>query len=59
MEVFEKDAKKKWTPRPLMFHHPATPTTPERISLQYGRRYDCANAMANVVMQPWLTYTSS
>lgn len=22
-----------------MFHHPATATTPERISLQYGRRY--------------------
>lgn len=22
-----------------MFHHPATDTTPERVSLQYGRRY--------------------
>lgn len=22
-----------------MFHHPATETTPERVSLQYGRRY--------------------
>lgn len=40
MEVFEKDAKKKWTPRPLMFHHPPRPDTPERVSLQYGRRYD-------------------
>lgn len=39
MEVFEKDAKVKYTPRPLMFHHPATDTTPERVSLQYGRRY--------------------
>ncbi|PSR77185.1 hypothetical protein BD289DRAFT_354054, partial [Coniella lustricola] len=39
MEVFEKDAKQKFTPRPLMFHHPATDTTPERVSLQYGRRY--------------------
>lgn len=36
---FEKDAVKKYTPRPLMFHHPATDTTPRRISLQYGRRY--------------------
>ncbi|CAN8101569.1 unnamed protein product [Discula destructiva] len=39
MEVFEKDAVQKYTPRPLMFYDPPTPTTPERISLQYGRRY--------------------
>ncbi|KAJ4397480.1 hypothetical protein N0V93_001709 [Gnomoniopsis smithogilvyi] len=39
MEIFEKDAVKKYTPRPLMFHHPATNSTPRRISLQYGRRY--------------------
>ncbi|KAF3764193.1 hypothetical protein M406DRAFT_62540 [Cryphonectria parasitica EP155] len=39
MEVFEKDAKQKFTPRPLMFHHPATDKTPERVSLQYARRY--------------------
>lgn len=36
---FEKDAVNKYTPRPLMFHHPPTETTPRRISLQYGRRY--------------------
>lgn len=33
------EAAKKFTPRPLLFHHPATDTTPERISLQFGRRY--------------------
>ncbi|KAI0126129.1 TfdA family taurine catabolism dioxygenase TauD [Xylariales sp. AK1849] len=38
MEVFEK-SNKQWTERPLLYHFPATDTTPERIALQYGRRY--------------------
>ncbi|KAH8587384.1 TfdA family taurine catabolism dioxygenase TauD [Bisporella sp. PMI_857] len=37
-EVFEK-AEKQYTLRPLMYHFPATSSAPERISLQYGRRY--------------------
>ncbi|KAF3012793.1 hypothetical protein E8E14_006430 [Neopestalotiopsis sp. 37M] len=37
-EVFEK-ADKQWTERPLLFHFPATDSTPERVTLQYGRRY--------------------
>lgn len=36
---FEKNAKKKYTERPLLYHQPATETTPERVLLQYGRRY--------------------
>ncbi|KAI1344191.1 TfdA family taurine catabolism dioxygenase TauD [Xylariaceae sp. FL0016] len=28
-----------FTPRPLMFHFPATEKKPERVALQYGRRY--------------------
>ena len=35
---FEK-ADKQWTERPLLFHFPATDSTPERVTLQYGRRY--------------------
>jgi len=35
---FEK-ADKQWTERPLLYHFPATEKTPERVSLQYGRRY--------------------
>ncbi|KAH7375491.1 TfdA family taurine catabolism dioxygenase TauD [Plectosphaerella cucumerina] len=38
MEVFEK-ADKQWTERPLLHLLPATETAPERVSLQYGRRY--------------------
>ncbi|KAI0181147.1 Clavaminate synthase-like protein [Hypoxylon sp. FL1284] len=38
MEVFEK-ADKQYTERPLLFHFPGTESTPERVSLQYGRRY--------------------
>ncbi|KAI1144285.1 Clavaminate synthase-like protein [Hypoxylon sp. FL0543] len=38
MEVFEK-ADKQYIERPLLFHFPATESTPERVSLQYGRRY--------------------
>ncbi|KAI1860603.1 uncharacterized protein JN550_011451 [Neoarthrinium moseri] len=37
-EVFEK-ADKQWVERPLLFHFPRTESTPERVSLQYGRRY--------------------
>ncbi|KAM0806682.1 hypothetical protein AB5N19_07019 [Seiridium cardinale] len=37
-EVFEK-SEKQWTERPLLFHFPATDSTPERVELQYGRRY--------------------
>ncbi|KAK8082353.1 TfdA family Taurine catabolism dioxygenase TauD [Apiospora saccharicola] len=37
-EVFEK-AGKQWTERPLMFHSEATDSRPERIALQYARRY--------------------
>lgn len=36
---FEKNAKKKYTERPLLYHQPATKSTPERVLLQYGRRY--------------------
>ncbi|KAI0480757.1 TfdA family taurine catabolism dioxygenase TauD [Xylariaceae sp. FL0804] len=38
MEVFEKNGK-MYTPRPLLFHFPATDSTPERVALQYARRY--------------------
>ncbi|KAK7211324.1 hypothetical protein V2G26_018502 [Clonostachys chloroleuca] len=38
MEVFEK-ADKQWMERPLLHLLPATDTTPQRVSLQYGRRY--------------------
>ncbi|KAI0152987.1 TfdA family taurine catabolism dioxygenase TauD [Xylariaceae sp. FL1272] len=38
MEVFEKAAK-QWTERPLLYLLPATEKTPERVALQYGRRY--------------------
>ncbi|KAH8655720.1 taurine catabolism dioxygenase TauD [Xylariales sp. PMI_506] len=38
MEVFEKTGK-QWTERPLLFHWPATEAKPERVALQYGRRY--------------------
>ncbi|OTB01391.1 hypothetical protein M426DRAFT_323530 [Hypoxylon sp. CI-4A] len=38
MEVFEK-ADKQYIERPLLFHFPATESTSERVSLQYGRRY--------------------
>ncbi|KAI3337240.1 TfdA family taurine catabolism dioxygenase TauD [Xylariaceae sp. AK1471] len=38
MEVFE-DSDKQYTERPLMFHFPATESRPERIALQYARRY--------------------
>ncbi|KAJ8132020.1 hypothetical protein O1611_g1602 [Lasiodiplodia mahajangana] len=38
MEVFEK-SDKQYTKRPLVFHFPATDSTPERIALQYARRY--------------------
>ncbi|KAI1121133.1 TfdA family taurine catabolism dioxygenase TauD [Nemania abortiva] len=38
MEVFEK-SDKPYTKRPLVFHFPATDSTPERIALQYARRY--------------------
>ncbi|KAH8203937.1 hypothetical protein TruAng_001879 [Truncatella angustata] len=37
-EVFEK-ADKQWTKRPLLFNFPPTNTTPQRVTLQYGRRY--------------------
>ncbi|KAK6066228.1 TfdA family Taurine catabolism dioxygenase TauD [Seiridium cupressi] len=37
-EVFEK-SEKQWTERPLLFYFPATDSTPERVELQYGRRY--------------------
>ncbi|BCS22229.1 TauD/TfdA family dioxygenase [Aspergillus puulaauensis] len=39
MEVFEKNAPKQWTERPLLHLLPATDTVPQRVSLQYGRRY--------------------
>ncbi|KAI8954647.1 TfdA family taurine catabolism dioxygenase TauD [Xylaria longipes] len=41
MEVFEKSDQldKPYTKRPLIFHFPATDTNPERIALQYARRY--------------------
>ncbi|KAI1738278.1 TfdA family taurine catabolism dioxygenase TauD [Xylaria scruposa] len=41
MEVFEKSdvSDKPYTKRPLIFHFPATDTSPERIALQYARRY--------------------
>ncbi|KAK7941017.1 Clavaminate synthase-like protein [Apiospora aurea] len=32
-------ADKQWTERPLMFHSEATDSGPERIALQYARRY--------------------
>lgn len=35
---FEK-ASKQYVERPLLFHFPATSSTPERVALQYGRRY--------------------
>ncbi|KAL4779591.1 hypothetical protein BJX76DRAFT_75446 [Aspergillus varians] len=39
MEVFEKSAPKQWTERPLLHLLPANGSTPQRVSLQYGRRY--------------------
>ncbi|KAH9909522.1 Clavaminate synthase-like protein [Xylariomycetidae sp. FL2044] len=38
-EMFGDKDGKKYTERPLIFHFPATETSPERISLQYARRY--------------------
>ncbi|KAI1500746.1 Clavaminate synthase-like protein [Biscogniauxia marginata] len=38
MEIFEKGGK-PYSERPLLFHFPATETTPERVALQYARRY--------------------
>jgi alpha-ketoglutarate-dependent taurine dioxygenase len=35
---FEK-ADKQWMERPLLHLLPATDTAPQRVSLQYGRRY--------------------
>lgn len=35
---FEK-GDKQYTSRPLVFHFPATDSRPERIALQYARRY--------------------
>ncbi|KAI1322384.1 TfdA family taurine catabolism dioxygenase TauD [Xylariaceae sp. FL0255] len=37
-EIFEKAAK-QWTEKPLLYLLPATEKAPERIALQYGRRY--------------------
>ncbi|KAI0196420.1 TfdA family taurine catabolism dioxygenase TauD [Astrocystis sublimbata] len=41
MEVFERSSEfdKMYTKRPLMFHFPATENKPERVALQYARRY--------------------
>ncbi|KAL4921861.1 hypothetical protein BDW62DRAFT_218502 [Aspergillus aurantiobrunneus] len=39
MEVFEKSAPKQWTERPLLHLLPAKGSIPQRVSLQYGRRY--------------------
>ncbi|GAW26321.1 putative taurine catabolism dioxygenase [Rosellinia necatrix] len=38
MEVFDRPDK-PYTKRPLLFHFPATGSNPERVALQYGRRY--------------------
>ncbi|KAI1434405.1 TfdA family taurine catabolism dioxygenase TauD [Xylaria sp. CBS 124048] len=38
MEVFD-NVDRPYVKRPLMFHFPATDRTPERIALQYARRY--------------------
>ncbi|KAI1659459.1 Clavaminate synthase-like protein [Daldinia decipiens] len=38
MEVFEK-ADKQYVERPLLYHFPGTDSFPERVALQYGRRY--------------------
>ncbi|UPL03021.1 hypothetical protein LCI18_013955 [Fusarium solani-melongenae] len=38
MEIFEK-ADKQWMERPLLHLLPATDRDPQRVSLQYGRRY--------------------
>ncbi|KAI1172149.1 TfdA family taurine catabolism dioxygenase TauD [Nemania sp. FL0916] len=37
-EVFD-NVEKPYTQRPLVFHFPATASTPERVALQYARRY--------------------
>ncbi|KXH25696.1 TfdA family Taurine catabolism dioxygenase TauD [Colletotrichum salicis] len=37
-EVFGKP-EKSFTSRPLVHYQPATPTTPERLAVQYARRY--------------------
>jgi alpha-ketoglutarate-dependent taurine dioxygenase len=40
VEVFSRSASgKKYTLRPLVYHQPATESTPERVVLQYARRY--------------------
>ncbi|KAH7024624.1 TfdA family taurine catabolism dioxygenase TauD [Microdochium trichocladiopsis] len=39
VEVFDHVAGKEWSTRPLVFHQPASPSTPERVILQYARRY--------------------
>ncbi|KAI5855093.1 Clavaminate synthase-like protein [Durotheca rogersii] len=39
MEDSFKETKKQYIERPLLHHLPATTTAPERIELQYGRRY--------------------
>ncbi|KAI0526396.1 TfdA family taurine catabolism dioxygenase TauD [Xylaria bambusicola] len=38
MEIFEK-ADAPFVERPLIFHFPATKSTPERLALEYARRY--------------------
>ncbi|KAL7621427.1 hypothetical protein AAE478_008749 [Parahypoxylon ruwenzoriense] len=38
-ETFEKTATKQSVKRPILFHFPATSTSPERVALQYGRRF--------------------
>lgn len=38
MRRFEK-ADKQWAERPLLYHFPATDKTPQRVALQYARRY--------------------
>ncbi|KAI1367769.1 TfdA family taurine catabolism dioxygenase TauD [Xylaria arbuscula] len=38
MEIFEK-ADAPYVERPLIFHFPATDSTPERLALEYARRY--------------------
>jgi hypothetical protein len=39
MRRFEKNAPKPWYERPLLHLLPASDTVPQRVSLQYGRRY--------------------
>ncbi|PNH38721.1 hypothetical protein VD0004_g8132 [Verticillium dahliae] len=38
VEIFTKSDKPYWT-RPLLYHQPATASAPERVVLQYARRY--------------------